>query len=550
MRRPAPDRPRRSHPYSKEMKQEDYAVSLRKEEALHFSCPHCGGSLAYGIQEGKLICRSCNQQFTMTEIADPSAEDKNSAMEVQEYRCPQCGADIHTVGEEPVNCCSFCGSDAVFTRQISRLKRPDLIVPFKITREKCEEIYKRRVKSALFAPRELLTEETTSRFQPIYIPFWKYNAVFNGPGSYQYKEKYTQGDTTYTDTYQAALDLHIRMDRAYYDASSRFDDETAMRLCMRPHDIRPFHAGYLCGCFAEGADVGQDVYKSAIAHEANEALSARLGGTAAYQGHLTYTCELTLLPVWLLANRQNGRVLYTAINGETGEIVCDTTVTTARYALLSGAFALLFFALLMLLGSAVILRARLTAGLCAMLSAAGCAALAPRVNETHSRLSGDTDPTRQRLAKTKSKKITLPPNIWNNKSPFSSYLPLIAFPAGILVYTVISRITAGNYNAFVGSFTSDQAFFPTLLMLISAVITWWLTDSVSSAPHKWLFLLLALVQSGTFVYMLMTNQRDHLFLLSAAMLALLAAAVIMQFKTHNGYVTRPVPIFGEKENRA
>ena len=526
--------------------------SLPAEEALHFSCPSCGGNLEYSIEKGKLVCKSCDRQYDLKDIPDPSSLNGGNVMDVQEYHCPQCGAEIHTAQGEPVAFCSFCGANAVFTHQISRLERPNQIVPFKITRAQCESIYRKRVKKALFAPRELLSQETLSHFQPIYIPFWQYKATYNGPGSYQYKEKYFQDNADYTDTYHEKLNVHIKMDKVYYDASSRFDDETALRLCMKPGEARPFHAGYLCGCFAEGADVGKNVYKSVITSEAQRRLTQRLGKPAAIRGSLRYSIKMVLLPVWLLASRQGERVLYTAINGETGEIVCDTTVNPARYLLFSGLLTLLIFAALMLLGSKIILRARLTAGLCGMLSALGCAALFPHIRDTVRRAKHDADPTRWELSRHLGNNITLPPDSWYTEPRWKKLLPWIPYVFVTLLFTLFRGLQAHNMNEFVGAFSSDRSVYPVLLAFISAVIMWWFSFRALKLRRGLGFFALALLQSFTFVYLRRTPQREPLYYLSIGMLVLLALLVILQFVAHNGYVTRPVPIFGKnkKEKRA
>ena len=80
---------------------------------------------------------------------------------------------------------------------------------------------------------------------------------------------------------------------------------------------------------------------------------------------------LCFLPVWLLARADGQRVLYTAINGVDGTIVCDTPTEPKRPLKLGLGLGVLFALVLMLLSGMLILRANVIAGACSLITAVG-----------------------------------------------------------------------------------------------------------------------------------------------------------------------------------
>ena len=55
------------------------------------------------------------------------------------------------------------------------------------------------------------------------------------------------------------------------------------------------------------------------------------GQTNHFKTDIPMQKKLVMMPVWMMADRQkSGKVLYTAINGRNGRIVCDTPVKWTR----------------------------------------------------------------------------------------------------------------------------------------------------------------------------------------------------------------------------
>ena len=263
----------------------------------------------------------------VSDLPDPVDEAGDGMMDAVEYVCPQCGAALHTTQTSITSFCSFCGADVMLAERLARTRRPAKIVPFRITREECEEIYRKRVRLARYAPRELLAQQTVDRFRPVYIPYWKYSGSTEGPSTGNRVRHYTQGNYEYTEEYAYNVTGGISVTGILYDASSTFDDDTAQQLGFSLKMMEDFHPAFLSGMYAEAPDVDPVVFRQRVECYAQRMYGGYEGGAyvnARLPRGFETEAELVLLPVWLLAGRQEGRVLYTAINGDTGEIVCET----------------------------------------------------------------------------------------------------------------------------------------------------------------------------------------------------------------------------------
>ena len=166
-------------------------------DGIHFRCDSCGGALIYDIQKNQrmLRCKSCDKTKAIRSIPDPTLEEakaEQGLMETLEYRCPSCGATLHTTQTNATSYCNYCGSDVVLTERVSHMLRPSKIVPFTVTREQCEEIYRKRLKESRFTPEEMASQETISHFRPVYVPFWRYFGSGEGESQGRDINRYTK----------------------------------------------------------------------------------------------------------------------------------------------------------------------------------------------------------------------------------------------------------------------------------------------------------------------------------------------------------------------
>jgi len=337
-------------------------------------CQRCGGMLQYSIEKKKLVCQRCSQDAPVEEYNDVIAEEESSMMDVLEYCCPQCGAAVHTTQTNMVSYCNFCGSAVMFSQRMTSTKRPEKIVPFKITRERCEEIYWKRIKGGRFIPDDIKEPRLRVRFQPVYVPFYHYREVYEGETDGSHVVKTTTSDYYITETYSVQYYSKVDVQGELHCASSQMEPEVAEKLMFSLDGAVAFQPGYLSGFFAEAPDMEDNRYHSGLRKYARTKLIARLYSKVSNPNlpkKEIDDVEVVLLPVWLLAERQDGRMVYTAINGVDGTMVCDTPADKKKTLRFAGMLAVLFALLFYLLFSWVIVMPKLVAAMAALMAAAG-----------------------------------------------------------------------------------------------------------------------------------------------------------------------------------
>ena len=373
-----------------------------RSEGVRIGCPSCGSGLRYDIASGKLQCANCDNQYEINQIQDLGKDDPEGIMEGTVCTCPQCGAELQAAQTDSVSFCAFCGSNVVLTQRLSKFRRPSRIMPFRITREECEEIYRKHLEGANYVPSDLLKQETISHFQPVYIPFWEYKASAEGEAEGSATEKSTEDGYIYDRAYDYKIKYRAFAENLSYDASTLFDDDIASRLAFHS-STQPFHAGFLCGCCAQAPDVDQHLYDAMVYDKMQHAVAGRSPIQVKTPDPVN-KAELVLKPVWLLANRQGGRMLYTAVNGSTGEIVCDTPPSIKSFSLLAAFVTVLLFVLLLLLNRFLILRPKTIAMFSGVICAIGCWMGACDTKIMIYMRTHDTDLTRRMLRHLQEKK--------------------------------------------------------------------------------------------------------------------------------------------------
>lgn len=329
-----------------------------------YICKNCAGHLKYDIKEEKLVCESCNSMFPIGEIKESKQFEKDKTQksdsfeeqyivdgaevsdtyETYIFTCPQCGGEIRCDYNEAATFCPYCGASNVLEGRLAREKKTEYIIPFKIDKEKCKEIYKKYAKRKIFAPSDITKEGVVDGFRGIYMPYWSYE--INQSGNIELKGEQTRysGNYTYYDEYKLEGIIDGSYEGIVFDASSSFYDDYSQ--CISPFDIKDiknFDSSYMAGFYADTYDVDGEIYEEEaldiagrIAYDdyVKKGFSKKIKEPVSIPNALNTRCsekKSALLPVWFMAYKYKGRILYSAINGQTGEIAADIPISIKKY---------------------------------------------------------------------------------------------------------------------------------------------------------------------------------------------------------------------------
>lgn len=537
-----------------------------------FGCPRCGSGLRYDIASGKMKCAQCGELTALSAVA---AEEKNEdgTMEVTEFHCPQCGAMVYSTDTSVTGFCSFCGSDVVFSSRLGKTRRPAAIVPFTVDREACEKKYREHLKGFFLMPQSMKSAETISHFRPVYVPFWSYHVKASGVTELKGHKSYTKGDYHYDEDYNLDMRADIDQDHILYDASTAFEDETAAMLQHTAAEAVPFHPGYLSGFYAQAADVAPETYQAEAAATAVRMFMDKVKEEYAMDrvemvGDLDtsfglpnaeYEQSLIMMPVWLLAQRAGSRVIYTAVNGSTGQVICDVPVSMGRMAVLILGLAAVLFALIYML---LTLKPELMMALCAVLLMTaqfqfGGAQTVLNLRRTRAyepdfaghgrRFVGPAQALLTRKGdKLEAAQVGKAKN-WGKAMNLImgvtlSVVFLALFGGASLLDRIGAMATAG------GKMVLGVLMLGVLVTLIAHMVV--KTRQGGSGPV--LPRVLGIIACAAGVFCVLTGVFEDLvyYGIAAAMLLAAILELVIIIRAHNEYASRPVPFFGKEEEEA
>ena len=334
-------------------------------------CPHCGGELTYLPGTEIVKCDYCGSEFSPEEIENYREVDaaeyqekswqEDTTIEATVFTCPQCGGEIYSLDQSAVTFCSYCGSQVTLMSRLTKIRRPDHVIPFKLTAEQGIEEYYKRVRKALFVPSAMKKDSEVEKLRGIYMPYWIYDVKAPEVLSVKSSVEHTQGNYVVKDHYSTEIRAEGGVDGIAFDAASAFSDE--MSDAIGPYDFREakdYHPGYLSSYYADEGDVDSSLYEEDAIRIAGE----KYAETVYHPDMKKYGLEkneiadafvtddvdkkLGYYPVWFLANRnrKGNRVSYATVNGQTGKAAVDLPVDFRKYLIGSLIIAIPIFVLL------------------------------------------------------------------------------------------------------------------------------------------------------------------------------------------------------------
>lgn len=336
-----------------------------------YKCPNCGGEIEFLPSNGKIKCQYCDSVFSPEESDSlqktrENAQENDCGEEGIIYTCSQCGASLYTAEDTGVTFCSFCGSQAFLKRRVNGKDdiEPDLIIPFKITKERCLEIYNKKIAKAWFLPGSMKADKAVEKFRGIYMPCWIYSSEINASATFKgWDIKTVGGEDIHTD-YRVNMTCNGKWDGFVYDATSSFPDGIMYEIS--PYDLRdarPFDAKYMAGFYADIGNVPSDAFNNEVKGKVDADFKSSLEKTNEMKKYHVFSYQIAektkidseiitakkgYIPVWFLANKNDrtGKMSYAVINGVNGKIHTDLPIDMKKFFLVALAAAIAAFLIL------------------------------------------------------------------------------------------------------------------------------------------------------------------------------------------------------------
>ena len=236
-----------------------------------YKCLSCHANLHFEPTSQKWLCDYCGSNYSLKELEEAYGTDKELKKEEEIkldndyncYNCPNCGAEIIMEDTTTATFCIYCGSTAIIKNKLKGEFNPSKIIPFKKTKEEAIEAFKAYKRGKLFMPDEFTNPNNIEKISGIYIPFYIYDCDTDSDIEISATRVKRWSDSSYnykkTDYYNLSRSAKMHFENIPVDSSSKFPDDIMNSIEPFDYvDLKDFSPSYLSGFLSERFDLSMD----------------------------------------------------------------------------------------------------------------------------------------------------------------------------------------------------------------------------------------------------------------------------------------------------
>ena len=341
-------------------------------------CPRCGSTdILLNANTGLLRCNFCKNEFEsertneqLTDIHDLEGKRIESgasdiiadAKEIFTFKCSSCGAEVViNVNETAQARCHWCRNFLSINEQIPNGSIPDMVLPFKLTKNQAQKVIEAFVgQRKFFANPKFRQEFCTENIMGVYLPYMvvdiSAHANLIGQGE-RLIRWYSNGKTKRydADLYAVEREFDIAIDDLTIESSldklqhGAADKTTNIINAIMPFDAEncvKWDANFLRGYTSEKRDSNISQLqgfvhmqaKDIARHKANEVLKEYDRGVRWSNEQLDVKgthWKTAYFPIWLysyqqVVNKQEKVLHYVAVNARTKETIGSVPINMLK----------------------------------------------------------------------------------------------------------------------------------------------------------------------------------------------------------------------------
>ena len=203
---------------------------------------------------GKDFDKKAAKEFINSLEENENKEEELSdeeTVKLDRYICSSCGAILLLHGEQASKECGFCGNPTITFDKVSDERKPDKILPFKLSKEQAFDRIKKEYldKNRKLYISPLVENMDVSDIRGIYIPNWLYTGTIR-------KRMVFKPDSLGSKANPYIKDASSKFERVPIDAALNLNDE--MTANLEPYDFKmleDFTVDHLKGFYADKFDM-------------------------------------------------------------------------------------------------------------------------------------------------------------------------------------------------------------------------------------------------------------------------------------------------------
>lgn len=361
------------------------------DTSVAYKCLNCGGPLTFEPGKPTVTCEYCGTEFEVAALEKMFAKQEELAAKAQEakeakwktdeagtewsieeaqmmkaFTCSSCGAEIVCDENTMATECVYCGNPTMLPNRFDGMLKPDLIIPFKKTKEEAVAALKKFYEGKKLLPDAFTANNRIEDIQGMYVPFWLFDSTAGGRAVYNTTTSlvYDDGDEVVTETshFQCVRAGDAEFEMIPVDGSTKMDDQ--FMESIEPFDyseLVPFTTAYMTSYLADKYDVDAEASVPRANARIDNSIKAELEKTVSgeYETWSEESCvcyenegkvSYAMVPVWILTTQFEGKPYTFMMNGQTGKFVGQLPIDNGKlqkYQMMAfGIVAVIAFALL------------------------------------------------------------------------------------------------------------------------------------------------------------------------------------------------------------
>ena len=160
-----------------------------------YKCPNCGAPLEFDPESGQMRCAACGSAFSVSEVSMSARgvheqqgfdwsgyknETSHETMNTAVYTCQSCGATIEADGTTAATKCPYCDNVIVMNERVQGGVRPNAVIPFKYKPKDLPGLVKKFYQGKKLLPNNFFKDTYLSEVQGLYVPFWLFDCGVEG----------------------------------------------------------------------------------------------------------------------------------------------------------------------------------------------------------------------------------------------------------------------------------------------------------------------------------------------------------------------------------
>ena len=339
-----------------------------------FECKNCGAELKWSPTAGALECEYCGEQYQPSDFEDATtnADNADVSQHIVDktyattsttedeiiYKCDECGAEIVALQTTMATECPYCGRPISLTHAHKGNFRPELVLPFKITKETAINKVKQFISRAYFAPKEFKQAKISEQLKGLFVPFYLHNFHVALDETYECDDQShsRRGDDRITThkIYNVRVQSDTQFDKVPVDGSTVIDDKIMNVLEPFNFDnLQDYNPAYMAGYYADQPDETVESTRerafsrgTTVMREQVHELLKKYASRERKQNNIKisdHSAQYAMLPIWRLNVSYKNEVYQFDVNGQTGEVSGKVPLSIPKVAIVSGAAGLVGF---------------------------------------------------------------------------------------------------------------------------------------------------------------------------------------------------------------